>query len=175
MSMILDIADYPEMDTKLALRRKPQRLKVGRRGLSLLEVVLALAILSMSAALLAQIIQTATDNALGSRDTLQANLLCESTLAEISAGGIQMQSSNWVAITDQVALTKPWYYRIDVIPANIPNMLAVTVYIGDESAALSGTRIAARLTKLFIDPALNLDVPADAAATTGTGATGTGI
>ena len=69
-----------------------------RQGLSLLEVVLALAILAMTAALLSQLTRQATDNAMASQRQADAQILCESTMAEILAGAIPMQSTDWTPI-----------------------------------------------------------------------------
>lgn len=57
-----------------------------RCGFSLLEVILALAILMGSIAVLGEAIRLGMRNAEIARDLTQAQLLCESKLAEISAG-----------------------------------------------------------------------------------------
>jgi general secretion pathway protein I len=55
-------------------------------GFSLLEVILALAILTGAVAVLGEIVRLGIRNAQVARDTTQAQLLCESKLAEITAG-----------------------------------------------------------------------------------------
>ena len=58
----------------------------GREGFSLLEVILALAILTGSIAVLGEALRLGMRNAEIARDLTQAQLLCESKLAEIAAG-----------------------------------------------------------------------------------------
>ena len=58
----------------------------GRGGFSLLEVILALAILTGSLAVLGEAIRLGMRNAQTARDLTQAQPLCESKLAEIAAG-----------------------------------------------------------------------------------------
>ncbi len=142
-----------------------------RLGISLLEVVISIAILAMSASLLATLIQHATNNAMSSRDELQASLICESKLSEVALQIIPMQTSDWAQVTDQNFAIKPWYYRIDAIQSVQPDIMSVTVYVGDDWVVQNNLRPTASLTRWFINPALNMDVPA-AESTTTTGATG---
>ena len=53
-----------------------------RRGLSLLEVMLAIAILGGSIAVIGELIRVGTISAAKTRDLTTAQILCESTLAE---------------------------------------------------------------------------------------------
>ncbi|MFM8397870.1 MAG: prepilin-type N-terminal cleavage/methylation domain-containing protein, partial [Pirellula sp.] len=74
-----------------------------RLGMSLLEVVLALAILAMSAAILASIARTATDNGLIAHRLATAQILAESKMAEVVTGAIPLQGAvGWTPITDTV-------------------------------------------------------------------------
>jgi hypothetical protein len=54
--------------------------------LSLLEVILAIAILGGSLAVIGQLINIGARNAISARDLTTAQLYCESKLAEVSAG-----------------------------------------------------------------------------------------
>jgi prepilin-type N-terminal cleavage/methylation domain-containing protein len=66
---------------------KNERLnRVERRGFSLLEVILSLAILSASLAVLGQLIQIGMTHARQAEDMTQAVILCESIMAEIVCG-----------------------------------------------------------------------------------------
>jgi general secretion pathway protein I len=65
-----------------------------RRAFSLLEVILALGILVGALAVLGQLVQTGLRNAQMARDLSQAQLLCESRLAEIHSGAASSQPAS---------------------------------------------------------------------------------
>ena len=63
-----------------------------RTGLSLLEVMLALAILGGALAAIGELMRIGARNAEKARDLTTAQMICESTMAEIQLGFIAMQS-----------------------------------------------------------------------------------
>ena len=148
--------------------------KCTRRGLSLLEVVLALAILAMTAALLSQLTRQATDNALASQRQADAQILCESTMAEILAGAIPMQSIDWTPIQFS---TRPgnWHYRLESSATERPDMLGLRLGVSDDPQKTTGQVELFYVVRWVIDPNLGLDVlpeQTDAAGTAGaTGST----
>ena len=82
---------------------------ITRRGLSLLEVVLAIAILGMSLATIGQLIRIGARNAVMARDLATAQMYAESTLADVAAGQVtvpaawtQFQFDGAVALTNAV-------------------------------------------------------------------------
>ena len=150
-------------------RENAGELRKLRRGLTLLEVLLAIAILGITAAILAQIIQLGTENALESQDSLQANLIAESQLAELAAAQQPLQPVNWTNVVSQTASAKQWFYRLEVVPTSQPNIMSVTVYVGDEFVVNNTARPTAKLTRWFVDSTVGLDTPAAPADTTGTG------
>lgn len=62
--------------------------KQYRRGFSLLEIVLSLAILSGAMAVLGEAVRSGMENARIARDLTDAQLFCESKMAELEAGFI---------------------------------------------------------------------------------------
>jgi len=64
----------------------PRPSPKGRGGFSLLEVILALAVLAGAIAVLGEAVRLGMSNAQTARDLTQAQLLAESKLAEIAAG-----------------------------------------------------------------------------------------
>ena len=65
------------------------------RGLSLLEVVLALSLLAMASAYLAQAMNLAATNALKAERLTQAELVAESVMSQVVAGVIPAQPVAW--------------------------------------------------------------------------------
>src|SRR5512146_1503052 len=103
-----------------------------RRGISLLEVVLALAILTMSAGLLASITWTATDNGLLAHRLATAQILAESKMAEVVTGAIPLHGgTGWTLITDTVP-SGVWYYQVSTTTAVRKDMVGVRLAITDE-------------------------------------------
>lgn len=80
-----------------------------REGFSLLEVILALAILTGAMVVLGELVRTGLRNAQLARDLSQAQLLCQSKLDEIEAGVTPPQPVGQTAIPDQPG----WYYSIE--------------------------------------------------------------
>ena len=132
-----------------------------RRGFSLLEILLALAILGGSLALLSRIAETGTTAAREARELSVARILCQTKLAELlldSAGGVSPQS---VASTPMEAFdshsTTPFYYSVDVQPAPLDGLLAIRVTV--EALDPDGGPSIARysLVRWMVDPALGLE------------------
>ena len=138
------------------------------RGLSLLEVVLALSILAVAAGLLAQITKQATDNGLLAQRLSTAQMLCESKMSEVLAGSIPLTSSSWTQITDSGKGL--FYYRISTETAARPNMIGVRLSVTDQPDSTSVNPELFFLVRWMIDPSLGLDTPPTA--TTSTGSTG---
>jgi len=150
-----------------------------RKGISLLEVVLSLAILAMSAGILAQISWTATDNGLIAHRLATAQILAESKMAEIVTGAIPLQGAvGWTPITDIVP-SGNWYYQVQTVTAVRPDMVGVRLSITDE-AGMTENREMFFIVRWMIDPSLGLDTLPAATNTSGasgsasgtTGATG---
>jgi hypothetical protein len=142
-----------------------------RKGISLLEVVLSLAILAMSAGILAQISWTATDNGLIAHRLATAQILAESKMAEIVTGAIPLQGAvGWTPITDIVP-SGTWYYQLQTVTAVRPDMVGVRLSITDE-AGMTENREMFFIVRWMIDPSLGLDtLPASTTTSGANGAT----
>ncbi|XZE44461.1 type IV pilus modification PilV family protein [Pirellulaceae bacterium SH467] len=153
--------------------------RASRHGLSLLEVVLALAILAVSAALLAQITRQATDNAMSAQKLAQAQMLCESKMAEVLVGAIPMEPLDWT-LNEDGSLPGQWYYRLESSTTERENMIGLRLAVTDNPNPVTGSPELFFIVRWVIDPSLGLDSPpssdpaASGAGTAGTGATGTG-
>lgn len=150
------------------LQKKRSRI---RTGLSLLEVVLALSILAVSAALLAQITRMATDNGLMAKRLATAQMLCESKMSEVLAGAIPLTASGWTEITDS-GRKQSWYYQIQTEAAARPNMIGVRLSVTDQPNATTSNPELFYIVRWMIDPSMGLDTLPETTGSTGTSSTG---
>jgi prepilin-type N-terminal cleavage/methylation domain-containing protein len=137
-------------------------------GLSLLEVVLALAILSVAAAYLAQSMYLAVENAIRSQANTEAELIAESIMNQVVAGFLPAQPVNWTGYaspnpfgsSSQAAGGSQWLYAIQNAPTEVQGMIGIQVSViqvrpGREMTGQPDLSI----TRWIIDPNLGLDTP----------------
>ncbi len=101
-------------------RRRPLR-----RGLTLWEVMLALAILGGSIAVIGQLVRLGVRAAGDARNLSQAQLLCESKLAELSSGMEPLQP----VLAAPYPFEPDWVYSVEVQPVDQQGLLAVRVTV----------------------------------------------
>lgn len=101
-----------------------------RGGFSLLEVILALAILGGAVAVLGEAARLALTNAEFTRDMARAQTLCESKLAEITAGMATAEPVH------RAVLEKPddgggpaWLYSVERTPLDEDGLVSVRVTV----------------------------------------------
>ena len=111
-------------------RRTPRRRCISRGGFSLLEVVLALGILVGSVTVLSAVMQLGLRNAEATRDMTQAQLLCESVLAEVTSGILPAESVQGVEADPYSTEPIRWLYSIELAEIDEDGLIAVraTVY-----------------------------------------------
>ena len=134
--------------------------KAGRRALTLLEVVLALAILAGAVAVLSQMSWSGLENARLAGDRVMAQLMAESVMAELDAGICALESVDEQRIEDlssdwQDTLTANgdldrWLVSIDVSDASLDGMMQVTVTVRDSTSV--GYAAESTLVRWRIDP-----------------------
>jgi general secretion pathway protein I len=155
-----------------ARTRNTPKSRRYRHGLSLLEVVLALSILAVTAGLLSQITRQATNNALMTQRVASAQILCAATMSEVLAGAIPMQPTGWTPITGSFARGS-WSYKLETVAAERPNMVGLRLAVTDLPDEPGNPELF-YLVRWVIDPSLGLDTPpqTDASGTGGTKTTG---
>lgn len=138
----------------------------NRRGVSLLEVLLALAIFLMAFAALSQLSRTGMNAAVRSRLQTNAIIRCESRLAELAAGIEPLENAS-----DQPFQDDPnWRWSLQIGAGPHPDLLLLNVstrYVGQNDYASTGYS----MSRLIRDPAV-WDEAADSSSTTSSG-TGT--
>jgi hypothetical protein len=99
-------------------------------------------------------------------------MVCEIKMAEAMSGAIALQSTGWMpaATTDGTN----WYYMLELLPAEVPNMIGIGILATDEIGMSESQRPLARLVQWMIDPNLGLDTKpvTEATDTSATGSTG---
>ena len=158
----------------------PRGRCLGPRGLSLLEVVLALSILGIATGILSSILFQAADTGLKSRRITQAELICEAKMAEVISGSLPLQVISWTPASTVDGTN--WYYSMELLPAQMPSMIGIGISVTDDLGMSESQRPLARLVQWMIDPSLGLDVKpvpettaTEATAASASGAAGGGL
>lgn len=131
-------------------------------GFSLLEMLLALAILGGALAVLSRIADTGMSAARESRDLAGARILCQTKLAEIMldvTAGITPQAiatANFEMPFDSQS-SSVFQYSVDVQPAPLDGLLAVRVVVESLDPNTASPRNRYALTRWVIDPTLGLE------------------
>lgn len=153
-------------------RQRPTRRQRAnrRRAISLLEVILALSILGVSTAILAQIVNQAADNAIRSQDIVQAQLVCDSKLSEYVTGLQPIQAQSWSPVSLDT-FNQQWFAMTEILPSEQQGMITVAVTAANNIDPTFPDIVRFRLVRSLIDPNLGLDVPqeeSDSASTSST-------
>lgn len=110
--------------------RANRNLSCGRRGLSLLEVLLAIAILGGSLAAIGGLVRIGILSALQTRLRSEANILCDTKMAELSAGVLELREFSLTPIQNEPG----WVYSVGVESSNEVGLLYVTVTVGQSES-----------------------------------------
>jgi prepilin-type N-terminal cleavage/methylation domain-containing protein len=155
----------------------------SRRGISLLEVVLALAILAVASAYLAQSMNIAAINALRAENQTQAENIAESVMNQVVAGVLSTQSVSWVAYSNPnpfgsaavLNSDSQWMYTISSFSSEVQGMIAVQISVNEIiNGQADDGKADYTVTRWIIDPSLGLDTPpAEDSSTTSSSTTGT--
>ncbi len=144
------------------MNRRQTRMIGQRSGFSLLEILLALAILGGSLAILSRIADTGMSAARESRDLAAARILAQTKLCEVmldAASGITPQSipsAPFDAPFDSQS-SSLYQYGVDVQPAPMSGLLAIRVTVEAIDANGGPPRARYALTRWLVDPTLGLE------------------
>ena len=130
------------------VRRRRRRLTVrGRRGLSLLEVILAVAILGGSMAVIGNLYHLGYRSGLKSQLLNDANMIAGSTMAELVVGAIPLESTG----DAEVPGNPGWFYSVDIQDSMQAGLFLATVVVrrGDEESAIPAS---ISIVRLIPDP-----------------------
>jgi len=122
--------------------------RASRRGLSLLEVVVALAIFLFSLTALSQLVSFAGDRAMEVSIRSRAARLCQTKLAEVLAGVVPLSAQSDTPFDEAPDFN--WSLTADSGPAT--NLFLVSVTVSHQSA--NGVRMECTLYQLVLDPSV---------------------
>ena len=129
-----------------------------RRGFSLLEIMLALAILGGALAVLSQIASSGVDAAREARDLSMARIICQAKLSETLLTGLSPQTvmSAPVDSIDSQSLTN-FQYSVEVLPGQMAGLLSIRVTVEAIDENSDTPRVRYSLVRMMVDPALGLE------------------
>ena len=96
-----------------------------RRGLSLLEVIIAIAILGGAMAVILELVNLGMRSAQNAQLRGQANLHCDTKMAEISAGALELKNHPPTPIAED----NDWLFFASVDESNILGLLVITMNV----------------------------------------------
>ncbi len=123
----------------------------SHRGLSLLEVILAIAILAGCIAVIGELVRLGSRQAEEARELTTAQLLCESKIAEIAAGVIPAEAASSMAFENDPR----WLYSVAVNSLDQEGLLDVRVTV-EQSEPSRQLPLTFTLVCWMIDPSLAL-------------------
>ena len=142
-------------------RADHSRLRNSQEGFSLLELLLALAILGGSLAILSRIVETGTSAAIESRSLAQARLVCQAKLSEIlldAASGIDPQTILTVPVDSfDSSSTTPLNYSIEVAQGPMDGIMIVRVSVAVQTPDGKASLANYSLSRWIIDSSLGLE------------------
>lgn len=139
--------------SRTAFPKPPQR--ASRSGLSLLEVILAVAIMAASMALLGELIRIGGRHATSAVNLTKAQMHCETVLSEIAVGIIPAND-----VADQPMEIDPdWLYSVAVTDMQLQYLISVRVSVRQAEDTMNPRK--ASMTRLMIDPEAQLTEQAE--------------
>jgi Tfp pilus assembly protein PilV len=136
------------------MMKNARETRSGRRALSLLEVILAMAILGGALAAIGELVRSGARNAELARDLTTAQLLGETMMSEIAARMIPLQAINESPVDDpQYQLN--WSYSVAIEQVDQEGLVSVWVTI-QQNAENHARPATYTLVRWMIDPEMSL-------------------
>ncbi|QDU55445.1 type IV pilus modification PilV family protein [Aeoliella mucimassa] len=131
-----------------------QRSPSTSNGFTLIEVILALAILAISLTMISKLVETSFDNANNASDRLEARMVAQSIIDQIKCGALEPENLGPIQLNADEALAA-WYTQVVVEPVNtdagsIDMLLQVRVYVSRDA---DFNQPACELVRWFQSPA----------------------
>ena len=126
---------------------KSQSRMRGNRGLSLLEVVLAIAIMGVAMMIISNLVSLGSNFASLTKWRSEAQILCNTKMAEISSGVLPLETVS----TANIPENPEWTYSIQVQASDLTGLLLVQVAVAPANMQIEKFE-PFLLTRLLPDP-----------------------
>jgi type II secretion system protein I len=126
--------------------------RARRAGLSLLEVVVALAILAFSVGAIGQLISMSSQRALDVEREALGSMLCQRKLAEVLIGPDVPTSSGYAGFPDDEASLQNWQWKADVSQPTNGSTLYYQVQVSVKYDNGDGHATEIELGQMILDP-----------------------
>jgi type II secretion system protein I len=100
--------------------------------MSLLEVIFSIAILGVAMLAITNLLNIGYRSAMSARLRSDAALLCDSKMAEVAAGVLDLSSTSY----QQIQGSPEWVYSVDVQSTDIAGLLSVLVTVTQADASI---------------------------------------
>jgi len=142
--LISDCSDG-QLNQKSEIRKS--EIRRPRTGLTLLEVILALAILGLALAAITQLITIGANAAIESRELTKAQMIAESILAELTIESLPLETMEGMDVPHE----PDWVFSTLVEGTDEPGMIAVHVVV-EHVDPPDGRPLRFIVTRWFVDP-----------------------
>ena len=133
-----------------ALRCVSRLNKRTRRGITLMEVLVALIILLFSYIAIYQLVSMGTDRAIDVKYHARASMLCQSKLEELKLGAEPLNGVGPTAFKEEG--DAPYQYEIKIEEGEVKEIKKVQVTVRREKA--DGRTVEVSLSRFILDPAV---------------------
>lgn len=140
-----------------------RRLVGFQAGFTLLEVILAIAILAVSLAAIGEIVRNSFNNTAGADESLRARMVAQSLIDQMKSGAAEIIDAGPMALPDTEAFGD-WMVQVVVEPTTVEELVQVRVLVGADLQ--QGERPACELVRWFQNPEYAQAAAAAAASTT---------
>jgi len=144
-----------------------------RGGLTLLEVVIALAILLFSVAAISQLLAIGHQRAIEVQQRAIGTMLCQRKLAELTIGAESLNSSGYAAFPEEGM--DQWQWKVDATQGGVGGLWNVQVTVKFEGEDNQGIEV--QMGQMILDPTLRGSnqnpPPTSTSSSSGTGPTDT--
>lgn len=121
----------------------------GYAGFTLLEVILAIAILALSLTAISEVVRLSFTNVAGATDAIESRMVAQSVIDQLKCGAIEIADAGPMQVGQDDALAD-WSVEIIVEPAAVEQLLQVRVLVG--RTLDPGERPACEVVRWFQDP-----------------------